>query len=522
MTRLFLSVSLLPLALGLAGCGGGGGSTPPVTVTPTPTPTSTPTPTPPPPCPTGTVRGTALQSGSDATIAVCTLSGRVNADLTLPKLAGTVYAISGRVDVGTDVGADGAAPSGRSATLTIAPGVVLYGTNTADWLVVNRGSRIEAVGSASAPIIFTSARNVRGEADTGLDRWRGMTILGRAPINNCITVAAIGGTVECEATIAGADARFGGAIEEDNSGSLRFVQILYTAVNAPASEVDGLLLAGVGYATTVDHVQIHGGLRGGLSLHGGRVSVKYVAVSANGGHGLAAQDGYRGSVQYFVHRQFGTTGEQAIHAINNRNQRSADAIPRTYLRVSNATMVHSSTSVNNAIWIRDGVDFAMFNSVLNTRENIMGIWGLQTVRLADAVLMDLGLPVFRSVLLDSERYSFDAQSDIGPSFGQPVIDSQAAIFGSGTNNNNANFTTSLLASLANGPNETAVPSFDPTSFNADPYASTPVSAPNRMTAVAYVGAIRDASDTAFTGWTCRTSYADFGSTSRECAVAPSL
>ncbi|MBJ7437616.1 MAG: hypothetical protein JHD35_01140 [Sphingopyxis sp.] len=465
------------------------------------------------------MRGTALQSGAGATIAVCTLSGRINADLSLPKLAGTVYAISGRVDVGTDVGADGAASDGRSATLTIAPGVIFYGASTADWLVVNRGSRVEAVGSASEPIIFTAVGNVRGERTAEIDsHWRGITILGRAPINNCIASTAIGGTAGCEASVRDADVRFGGAIEGDNSGTIRFVQIRYTNPYYPpvGPRVGaGLRLAGVGYATTVDHVQIHDGANDGLLLYGGRVSIKYLAVTGNRGGGIAAFDGYRGSIQYLVHRQADFNSSFAINVLNKSGGTDFDALPRTYLRISNATMVHASNSVNNAILVSDGVDFALLNSVLDTNENILGIWGLPTVRAPDDALEDLGPPVFRSALLDSNGITFDRQSDVG--FAQ-----QAAIFGSGTNNNNATFTTTLLASLANGPNETAVPSFDPTPFNADPYASTPASTPNRMTAVAYVGAIRDASDTAFIGWTCRTSYADFGSNSRECGVAPLL
>src|SRR3546814_1795402 len=111
----------------------------------TPTPTPTPTPTAPAAgCPTGTV-----DRGVIANRRNCEISGRLNANFQVANLPGTIYSLAGRVDVGTDIGGDGAAAGGQAATLTIDPGVVIFASSGNDFLVVNRGSRLIAEGTAT-------------------------------------------------------------------------------------------------------------------------------------------------------------------------------------------------------------------------------------------------------------------------------------------------------------------------------------------------------------------------------------
>src|SRR5688572_12081953 len=117
-----------------------------VIVTPAPPP---PPPPPPPPgtpaasCPTGTVdRGVVGQRRA------CELPTRFTQDTTLQNLPGVAYSIAGPVNVGTDVGGPGNAAGGQAVTLTIQAGTVLFGSSGNDYLVVNRGSRLNAIGSA--------------------------------------------------------------------------------------------------------------------------------------------------------------------------------------------------------------------------------------------------------------------------------------------------------------------------------------------------------------------------------------
>ena len=99
--------------------------------------------------------------------------------------------MDGRVDVGCDGGftaPTAAAPYATStlgcptasltadtnATLTIAPGVILIGAPGASWLAINRGNKINAVGTATNPIIFTSRDNLQGlNTETSQGQWGG-------------------------------------------------------------------------------------------------------------------------------------------------------------------------------------------------------------------------------------------------------------------------------------------------------------------------------------------------------------
>src|SRR5690606_6140670 len=86
-------------------------------------------------CPTGTTQTTAV--GNNTT---CAITGTLTSNLTLTS--GVIYQLNGRVDVGADIGADGNRAGGQSVTLTVQPGVRIFGAGTNDFMVVNRGSRI--------------------------------------------------------------------------------------------------------------------------------------------------------------------------------------------------------------------------------------------------------------------------------------------------------------------------------------------------------------------------------------------
>jgi hypothetical protein len=60
-----------------------------------------------------------------------------------------------------------------NATLTIEPGVVLFGQSGNDYVVVHRDAKIMAEGEKTNPIIFTSLQDVKGE-ETTAGQWDGM------------------------------------------------------------------------------------------------------------------------------------------------------------------------------------------------------------------------------------------------------------------------------------------------------------------------------------------------------------
>ena len=202
MTTIHRTLIIGCSAIALGGCGAdeivspGTSGDVNVTITNPPAPAPTPTPaptsslvTPAAGCPTiaatgGLTDGGTIQ-GPTGTYRVCQLPALVDADSTLPFISGIVYAIPGRVDIGTD---QGAASTGSQVELTVEPGVILYGSTGRSFLVANRGNQLLASGTADRPIIFTSRDNIQGLSnDTSIGQWGGIVLLGRAPVSDCRT-----------------------------------------------------------------------------------------------------------------------------------------------------------------------------------------------------------------------------------------------------------------------------------------------------------------------------------------------
>ncbi len=506
---------LMSSTLALAACGGADDVASPgenqlVVVNP-PAVIVSPPPPPPPPPPaaggafTGATPAGFIDRGVVNNRRVFEMPSRFTSDTTLQNLPGAVYLIAGPVNVGTDVGGDGAAAGGQQATLTIQPGVIVIANRGASYLVVNRGSRISAAGTATQPIIFTAAVSLDGTpTDATQGQWGGIILLGRAPISDCEATVA-GGSVGCQQVIEGTtSSRYGGATIGDNSGTLRFVQIRFSGVVISANnELQGLTMGGVGNNTTIDHVQVHNSSDDGIEIFGGRVNARYLAITGADDDSLDTDLGYKGFIQFVVGVQRdAANGDSMIEADTALNE---DAQPRQNTRVANATFVQRSTvQGGNTILLRGGTDYALYNSAVVGTQNCLDVdaTGGTTIRAADTNLDDVGPPVFRSVVLSCPT-PFRNDGDV-------TTDQIATIFGTGANNNNQAFVSTLTDVFVNGANETAVP------VTALP-ASTGV---NGFSATTFIGAVQNAGDTNFAGWTCNAGYVSFGTTSGSCNVLP--
>jgi hypothetical protein len=521
----FRALLLVTTLIPLAACGPTDVASPGDGVIVVPAPGPPAPPPPPPPAGGGTPAaacpsGPYIDRGVVGTRRSCELPSRFSADTTLVNAPGVAYSISGPVNVGTDCGGDTAAPLAgcQAATLTIQPGTLLFASAGSDYLVVNRGSRLNAVGTASNPIIFTARNNVLGTTtDSSQGLWGGIILLGRGPISDCNTAVA-GGSANCQQVVEGTTSSlYGGNQPNDNSGIVQYVQIRYSGFAiAPGNELQGLTLGGVGQLTTIDHIQIHNSSDDGIEIFGGRPNLKNIVISGADDDGLDTDLGYRGTIQFVIAVQRDSSnGDSMIEADSNGNE---DALPRQYTRVSNATFVQRSTVQGlNTILMRGGADYALLNSVVAGGTNCLDIdeTGGTTTRAADAGLQDLGAPVFRSVVMScTNPFAND---------GNVTTATLGTIFGTGTNNNNQAYTPSLTSVFINGANETGVTATDPTAFNNDTLAGAGqpnTAAPNRLTAVTYIGAVRDAADTWYQGWTCSASFVSFGAGSPSCTVTP--
>lgn len=176
------------------------------------------------------------------------------------------------------------------ATLTIDSGCIIKGDkNTKGALIVERGAKIYAVGTPSAPIVFTSSQpaNQRSYGD-----WGGIILCGYAP-NNWSN-----GTAQVEG---GPRSIYGGTDPHDNSGRMSYVRIEFPGIAfTPNNEVNGITFCSVGDSTQIDHIQVSYSGDDAAEFFGGTVNVKYMIAYRTWDDDFDTDNGYRGKVQFGV------------------------------------------------------------------------------------------------------------------------------------------------------------------------------------------------------------------------------
>ena len=473
-------------------------------------PAAPPPPPPPPPPPAGVTPATGCPTignpvqlidggtitGPTGTYRVCTLPDRLTASSTLTKVSGLLYRLGGRVDVGTDQGPTEETTDPADVVLTIQPGVIVFGGTGVSWLNVNRGNRISAIGTATLPIVFTSRDNVLGlNTDNSIGQWGGVVLNGRAPITDCAAPAATPGTIACERQVEGAidPALYGGATRTDNSGRISYMQIRYSGfVLSGNSELQSLTTGGIGSGTVLDHIQSFNSSDDGAEFFGGSVNMKYFVSIGADDDNLDTDTGVKANFQYVLAIQRQGAGDSMIEA-DSDNTVDGDT-PRQNTRLANFTFLQRNNIGNlTAILLRGGTDYTLANGVIvSPNTSCLRISRPQTASAtADAAIDEAGAPVVRSVVAQCGTPTFVGLNG--------VTDAQvSAIFGSGTNNNNSAFTPTLTSLFINGASETAVTAFNASTLDAFFDATT------------YVGAVRDANDTWYAGWTCNSATATLG------------
>ena len=195
-------------------------------------------------------------------------------------------------------------------TLTIEAGTIIQGTpgtgSLASALIIARGSKINAVGTPSQPIIFTSSiDNIEiGEtAGTNLDEndrglWGGLIVLGNAP-------CSVSGDIP-EAQIEGIPADdtfglYGGTDPEDNSGVMSYISIRHGgALIGEGNEINGLTLGGVGNGTIINNIEVVANVDDGIEFFGGTVNASDLLVWAQGDDALDIDQAYSGTIDNAV------------------------------------------------------------------------------------------------------------------------------------------------------------------------------------------------------------------------------
>ena len=310
-------------------------------------------------CPDGTTEIDAV--GGRRT---CQISGTVSGTLALTS--DSYYVLDGKVTIGGD--------NVDAGTLQIGPGTTIIGDNPTDFLVISRGSRIVANGTANAPITMTAVDDVRGAiADPANTQglWGGLVINGNAPINDC-PEGATGGTAECTKEGEANSGLFGGADPNDSSGTLNYVVVKYAGSNVdPENQLNGIAFQGVGDGTEVDYIEVYNNLDDGVEFFGGTVNAKHVVLVGNADDSLDWTDGWTGSIQYLHIEQTDQAGDNMIEADNREGDEQATPISEPTL--ANMTMIGNPGE--RAIRLRRGTGLHLYNSTVSGSDKCLRVQG---------------------------------------------------------------------------------------------------------------------------------------------------
>src|SRR5690606_7844924 len=261
-----------------------------------------------------------------------------------------------------------------NVVLTIEPGAIVFAGTGQSWLAVNRGTRINAAGTAERPIIFTSRDNVLGlNTDASQGQWGGVVLLGRGRTTDCSTGTVAADTCERQTEGATDPARYGGRDDAYNAGRMSYVQFRYSGfVRSANSELQSLTPSGVGSATVLDHIQSHNSSADGIEFSGGNPGMKYYLATGADDDGLDVDTGSRLDVQYMLLIPRPGRGDGLFEIDSNGNE--ADT-PRTRLRVANFTALQPQTSADNeanaqaASLFRGNSDITLRNGIIVAPSN---------------------------------------------------------------------------------------------------------------------------------------------------------
>lgn len=209
------------------------------------------------------------------------VSGHISANTTWT--ANNVYELSGPVSVDTLI------------SLTIEPGTIIRGDNNVpnSCLIIRRGAKLFAVGTACKPIVFTSDKATGNRAPGD---WGGVVLLGRGVTNTTSGVAFIEGLNNIP------ESQYGGGASPDvadNSGILSYVRIEYGGyVFQPNVEINGLTMGAVGSGTQIDHIQCSFTNDDSYEWFGGSVNCSHLVAYRGVDDNWDTDNGFSGKVQF--------------------------------------------------------------------------------------------------------------------------------------------------------------------------------------------------------------------------------
>lgn len=278
-----------------------------------------------------------------------TLTGNITEDATLVKDG--EYKLSGGVHVKA------------GATLHIEEGVEIVAVDDElnDYLLIEQGARINAVGTASNPIVMTSELKKAGA-------WGGIHICGYAHTNaGSGTLSEIG------------NSPYGGGNDADNSGVLKYIRLEYTGVALDEEhEANGISFYGVGNGTTVEYLQAYQGSDDGFEFFGGSVNVKHMVVTSCSDDSFDWTEGWNGKAQFLVAYQDSEVGYDCdclMECDNNGNNFAAT--PVAHPVIANVTLVGNGSD-SQGIRLRAGTEVELYNAIVTGKSKCITVETTET------------------------------------------------------------------------------------------------------------------------------------------------
>ena len=267
------------------------------------------------------------------------LQGELTTNKTLE--ANKVYALSGDYIVKT------------GATLTIQEGVKIVAMTddeSVDYILVQQGAKIEAVGTKENPIIMTSDKKESGA-------WGGLHICGKAHTN----------AENGEGTSEIGNAAYGGSADNDNSGTLKYIRLENTGYALDSEhEANGISFYGVGNGTTVEYVQAYNGSDDGFEFFGGSVDVKHMVVTNCSDDSFDWTEGWNGRGQFLVAYQEAkeTLGFDCDCLMEcDNNGKNFAATPVACPTLANLTLIGNGGE-KQGVRLRAGTQVKMYNALI--------------------------------------------------------------------------------------------------------------------------------------------------------------
>lgn len=277
-----------------------------------------------------------------------------------------VTTVSGNITSNTTwsgvVELDGIVRVKDGATLTIQPGTFIKAKAHADGsatgvLVVTKTGKINAVGTATQPIVFTSYNLMDNNASTTArpGDFGGVILLGDAPVNTGVNTNLIEGIDVGQNNIE--EFYYGGSNAAHNAGTLKYVRIEFAGrIIGDGNEINGLTCGGVGNGTTLDHIQVSYGADDAFEFFGGTVNASNIIAFAQDDDGFDFDNGYTGTIT----NALALADYNSTHSLDSKSKPDSNGIELdnnaggtltallTNPTINGLTIVGAKTSANGA------------------------------------------------------------------------------------------------------------------------------------------------------------------------------